>query len=61
MTLNELLEELHALPQSSRTAVALVCQNSFDDYGILNVRYEDGEVFIDIEDDDQEEGFDDDE
>ena len=53
MTLQDLLDELNALPASARMARILVRVGETDDFDILSARYEGGEVIIDGDDDDE--------
>jgi hypothetical protein len=53
MTLQDLIDELQALPMSARTAYVDVRTETFD-LTILSIRYDHGEVVIECEGDERE-------
>ena len=52
MTLQDLIDELSALPASARTATVTIRSGEIDDFCIASVRYETGEVIIEADHDD---------
>jgi hypothetical protein len=54
MTLQDLIDELQALPASARTAAVYVRNGDIDDLDILSARYEGGQVIVECDQDEPE-------